>query len=106
MDRRRASLITLSFENIRTVCIDGPGHYLGTDQTLRVMQSDYIYPDFGDRDTPTAWADNDKPVMLENAARKRDEILKSHYPKHISDEVDAEVRSKFPIFLPPEAVGR
>ncbi|MCH7538448.1 MAG: trimethylamine methyltransferase family protein [Proteobacteria bacterium] len=97
---------TLSFENIRTVCVDGPGHYLGTDQTLRVMQSDYIYPDFGDRDSPTVWADNGKPVMLENAARKRDEILGSYYPKHISDEVDAEVRAKFPIFLPPEAIGR
>ncbi len=97
---------TLSFENIRTVCIDGPGHYLGTDQTLKVMQSDYIYPDYGDRDSPTAWADNGKPVMLENAARKRDEILGSYYPKHISDEVDAEVRAQFPIFLPPEAVGR
>jgi trimethylamine--corrinoid protein Co-methyltransferase len=97
---------TLGFENIRAVCVDGPGHYLGTDQTLRVMQSDYIYPDFGDRDSPTAWADNGKPVMLENAARKRDEILGSYFPSHISNETDAELRAKFPIFLPPEAIGR
>ncbi len=97
---------TLSFENIRTVCVDGPGHYLGTDQTLRVMQSDYIYPDYGDRDSPTIWADNGKPVMLENAARKRDEILGSYFPSHISNETHAEVRAKFPIFLPPEAIGR
>ncbi|MCH8943603.1 MAG: trimethylamine methyltransferase family protein [Proteobacteria bacterium] len=97
---------TLSFENIRTVCVDGPGHYLGTDQTLRVMQSDYIYPDYGDRDSPTVWADNGKPVMLEKAARRRDEILGSYYPSHISNETDAEVRAKFPIFLPPEAIGR
>ena len=97
---------TLSFENIRTVCVDGPGHYLGTDQTLRVMQSDYIYPDYGDRDSPTVWADNGKPVMLEKAARRRDEILGSYYPSHISNETDAEVRAKFPIFLSPEAIGR
>ena len=97
---------TLSFENIRTVCVDGPGHYLGTDQTLRVMQSDYIYPDFGDRDSPTVWADNGKPVMLEKAARRRDEILGSYFPSHISNETDAEVRAKFPIFLPLEAIGR
>ncbi len=97
---------TLGFENIRAVCVDGPGHYLGTDQTLRVMQSDYIYPDYGDRDSPTVWADNGKPVMLENAARKRDEILGSYFPSHISNETDAKLRARFPIFLPPEAIGR
>jgi len=97
---------TLSFENIRDVCVGGAGHYLGTNQTLKVMQSDYIYPDYGDRDSPTAWAEKNKPVMLENAARRRDEILSSYYPSHISDDTDARVRANFPIFLPPEAVGR
>ena len=29
---------TLSFEAIKDVCISGPGHYLGNDQTLSVME--------------------------------------------------------------------
>ncbi len=97
---------TLSFENIREVCLGGHGHYLGSDKTLQVMQSEYIYPDFGDRTSPTVWADGGKPVMLDLAVQKRDEILSAHFPKHISDETDALVREKFPIKLSREAVGR
>ena len=70
------------------------------------MQSEYIYPDFGDRTSPTVWADAGKPVMLDLAIAKRDEILSTHFPKHISDETDAKIREQFPIHLPPEAVGR
>ena len=66
---------TLSFDNVKDVCMGGEGHYLGSGQTLSVMQSEYIYPEFGDRSSPTDWADGGKPVMLELAARKRDEIL-------------------------------
>ena len=35
---------TLSIEVIRDVCLNGPGHYLGHDQTLPLMQTEYIYP--------------------------------------------------------------
>jgi len=97
---------TLSFENIREVCLGGHGHYLGSDKTLEVMQSEYIYPDFGDRTSPTVWADAGKPVMLDLAIAKRDEILATHFPKHISDETDALIRERFPIKLSRAAVGR
>lgn len=97
---------SLSFENIKDVCLSGEGHYLGSDKTLKVMQSEYIYPDFGDRTSPTVWADGGKPVMLDLAVQKRDEILASYFPKHISDETDAKIREKFPIRLSREAVGR
>jgi trimethylamine--corrinoid protein Co-methyltransferase len=97
---------TLSFENVRDICIGGIGHYLGSDQTLAVMQSEYIYPDFSDRNSPNVWAESGKPVLIETAVAKRDEILASHFPKHISDETDQKIRAQFPIALTPEATGR
>ena len=46
---------TLSLEVIREVCIDGPGHYLGHDQTLVLMQKEYVYPALGNRMSPKEW---------------------------------------------------
>ena len=97
---------TLSFDNVSQVCLGGVGHYLGSDQTLAVMQSEYIYPAFGDRSSPTEWADRGKPVMLQRAIEKRDEILRSYFPKHISDETDAEIRKRFPIAVSAKGTGR
>ena len=97
---------TMGFENLKDVCLSGTGHYLGSDETLKVMQSEYIYPDFGDRTSPTVWEDGGKPVMLELATAKRDEILSTHFPKHISDDTDAKLREQVPIHLPPDAGGR
>ena len=97
---------TLSFDNIKEVCFGGEGHYLGSDRTLGVMQSEYFYPDFSDRSSPIQWEDNDKPVILEQAVKKRNEILASHFPQHVSDEADLQVRKQFPIKLSREAIGR
>jgi trimethylamine--corrinoid protein Co-methyltransferase len=97
---------TLGFENMKEVCLGGEGHYLGSEQTLEVMQSEYIYPDFSDRTSPNVWKENGKPVLLDKAVSKKDEILASHFPKHISDETDAKLREQFPIFLSPESMGR
>ncbi|HMO71717.1 MAG TPA: trimethylamine methyltransferase family protein, partial [Paracoccaceae bacterium] len=33
----------VSIEAMRQVCMGGPGHYLGSDQTLALMQSEYVY---------------------------------------------------------------
>ena len=97
---------TLSFDTIREVCLGPDGHYLSSDQTLRVMQSEYIYPDFSDRDSPNAWEENSKPVLVDKAIARRDEILESHFPSHVSDQADLEIRRNFPIFLSRKAVGR
>ena len=97
---------TLSFDNIRDVCLGGEGHYLGSGQTLKVMQSEYIYPDYSDRDSPNIWEEKNKPVLLETATRKKKEILANYYPQHISDDIDLQIRDKYPIFVTREAVGR
>jgi trimethylamine--corrinoid protein Co-methyltransferase len=97
---------TLSFNTIKDVCMGGEGHYLGSEQTLKVMQSEYIYPDFSDRTSPNVWEENNKPLILNQAIRKKKEIIGSHFPSHVSAETDAQIREQFPIFLSREAMGR
>ena len=97
---------TLSFAEIEEICSSGEGHYLGSGNTLQVMQSEYYYPDFSDRTSPNVWEELGKPVLLQEAIKKKREILAHHVPHHVSDEVDARVRAEFPIFLSPAAMGR
>ena len=43
----------VSLDAMKAVCLDGgPGHYLGTDQTLALMQTEYLYPDVANRMSP------------------------------------------------------
>ncbi len=97
---------TLSFEVLKEVCLGNKGHYLGTEQTLKVMQTEYIYPQFGDRSSPNEWVEQNKPVILDKAIARKKEILSTYHPTHISDEIDLKIREEFPIFLPREAYGR
>ena len=97
---------TLSFAEIEHICSSGEGHYLGSGNTLQVMQSEYIYPDFSDRTSPTVWEELGKPVLLDRAIEKTRDILACHVPRHVSDEIDAHVRAEFPIFLARAAMGR
>lgn len=95
---------SLSLETMRKVCLEGPGHYLGSDQTLHLMQREYIYPTVGDRTSPNEWVDQGRPTVVERASRKLESILAGHYPTHLSDSVDAAIREKLPIRLPREAM--
>ncbi len=90
---------TLSLETIRDVCIDGPGHFLGHGQTLERMQSDYFYPALADRRTPQEWQSGDDKDLLERARTRTRELLAAPPPDHIPDEVDREIRARFPIRL-------
>ena len=65
----------LAFDVIRDVCLNGPGHFLGSGQTLGRMQSDYYYPALADRATPQAWADAATPQLLETAREQTRAIL-------------------------------
>ncbi len=91
---------TLSVEVIRNVCIGGPGHFLGHDQTLSLMQKEYIYPALGNRMSPKEWNEAGKPDIVERATAKKREILSSHFPEHIARSIDDRLRSKHDIKLP------
>ena len=97
---------TLGFEVLKDVCLGNKGHYLGAGQTLEVMQTEYLYPEFGDRLSPNEWAEQGKPVLLEKAIARKNEILSNYHPMHISDEIDQQIRDEFPIHLPRSAFGR
>jgi trimethylamine--corrinoid protein Co-methyltransferase len=90
---------TLAVDQIADVCLNGPGHYLGTDQTLGRMQKDYVYPTLGDRTSPKEWAELDKPDLLVKATAKKEAILASTPPAAFDPEVDAAIRAAFNIHL-------
>lgn len=90
---------SVSLEVIREVCMGGPGHYLGSDQTLKLMQTEYVYPMVADRTNPKEWVEQGSPDVVQRAAKKKKEILARHYPTHISPEVDARIRARLPIRL-------
>jgi trimethylamine--corrinoid protein Co-methyltransferase len=94
---------TLSFEVIRDVVL-GEGHYLGHNQTISRMESDYYYPIIGDRNSPSVWEENGSKDIRERAKEKVRSILSSHYPTHISEELDQKLRSNFKVLLPREAM--
>ena len=90
---------TLDMKVMKDVCIGGPGHYLGHDQTISLMQTEYIYPEIGDRSSPKEWEELNKPNLVETAIKRKQEILDNFHPTHLSAELDADLRSKFRILL-------
>jgi len=94
----------LSFETIKDVCLNGPGHFLGSGQTLQLMQTEYLYPTVGDRRSPNEWREQGSSNVSDRAARKVAEILATHYPQHVPESVDAELRQRFPIRLAREGM--
>jgi trimethylamine--corrinoid protein Co-methyltransferase len=93
---------SLSMESIREVCEEGPGHFLGHSQTLDRMQADYVYPRVGDRTSPKEWIEQGSADVNRRARAMIKEILAGHYPAHITEELDAEIRANFDIKLPRE----
>jgi len=91
---------TLALDQMREVCIDGPGHYLGTDQTLARMESDYVYPALGNRMSPKEWDENGKPDLIENAIARKEQILSERSAARFDPITDAKIRAAFNIHLP------
>ena len=91
---------TLSFEVMKDVAF-GVGHYLGTEQTLALMESEYYYPEIADRSAYGLWGSNGSPDIRDAAEVRVREILSSHYPSYIDPKIDEEIRRRFPIVLDP-----
>ena len=93
---------SMSVEVMRDVCVDGPKHYLGHDQTMNLMQKDYVYPEVGDRTSPKEWAEQGSTDVIQKSKIVVDNILSSHFPRHIDDATDLKLRESLPICLPRE----
>ncbi|MEO1398972.1 MAG: trimethylamine methyltransferase family protein, partial [Pseudomonadota bacterium] len=91
---------TLALDQMAAVCMGGPGHYLGTDQTLARMQTDCVYPTFGDRTSPKEWVELGKPDLVAKATARKEEILGSRPPAAFDATLDAAIRERFNIHLP------
>lgn len=90
----------LSLETMRSVCLGGAGHYLGEDQTLGLMQSEYIYPKLADRSSPREWLDTGRPEILEAARKRKEDILGRRSPAQFAPDTDVKIRERFNIYLP------
>ena len=94
---------SLSAQVIRDA-VAGPGHFLGSEQTLRLMLSEYVYPVIGDRNSPDDWKEQGGEDAAERAGRRVEEVMRTHFPAHISREQDEWIRRRYPIALPVEEV--
>lgn len=91
---------SVSLDAMKSVCLGGPGHYLGHDQTLAIMQTEYIYPELADRTSPKEWAEIGKPNLIAKAIERKRSILDAPRDVIIDPAIDAEIRAKFNIHLP------
>ncbi len=91
---------TLSNDVIHQV-VTGEGHYLGHQQTLQRMESDYVYPVIADRQTPAIWKTQGSRTMRSRAAEWVDDLLKTHRPCYIPDRANRWIRGRYRIMIDP-----
>ena len=90
---------TLGFQTMHDVCLKGPGHYLGSDQTLGLMQTEYVYPNTANRMSPKEWEEKGKPDLLTNATKRKEDILSKPSEASFDPLTDAAIRKRFKIHL-------
>jgi len=92
---------TLSVATIKAAVL-GEGHYLGAADTLKSMETEYVYPAVADRASSQVWAAEGATTMSERARAVAADLLAGHFPDTIAPDVDARIRASFPIRLAPE----
>ena len=92
---------TLALAQMREVCLGGPGHYLGTSETLARMETDYVYPTLGDRSSPKEWNEIGKPDLNKKAIARKEEILSQPSAARFDPALDMSLRERFNIHLKP-----
>ena len=90
---------TLGLETMRATCLGGPGHYLGSGQTLALMQTEYLYPATADRTSPKEWVEKDRPDLVAQAVRRKEAILADRSRAAFAAEADRAIRDRFRIHL-------
>lgn len=95
---------SLSVDLVDAVC-RGEGHFLGTQQSLELMNTEYYYPHTADRLRREDWEMNGSLNMRDRARHRAQQILDTHEPERIDPTIDAAIRKQFEIVLPPELAG-
>ena len=89
---------SISIDVMKEVCLGGPGHYLGSEQTLKLMQTEYIYPKVGNRMSPKEWNEAGKPLLLDTAIARKNDIL-AKAGSLVDVEIDRAIRARFNIYF-------
>lgn len=90
---------SIGLEVMRATCLGGPMHYLGHQQTLSLMQTEYLYPKTANRLSPKEWQEYDRPELVPAATKRKDEILATTSPATLDPVLDAKIRAAFNIHL-------
>ncbi len=88
---------SISIDTMRQVCLEGPGHYLGSSHTMSLMETEYLYPKIANRLSPKEWAEVGKPDIVADAQAYIKEVMASSAPAHISAELDQSLKAKWPL---------
>lgn len=90
---------SLSVDVIENVCF-GDGHFLGTQQSLDLMHTEFYYPHTADRQRRQDWVNKGERDMWAAARDRVREILRTHRPEPLDAVTDAAIRGKFDIVWP------
>ena len=92
---------SLSTEVIKEAAL-GVGHFLGSEQTLKLMEAEFTYPKHADRASPDDWADAGCTDIRERARRHADAVLSVPSSSKIDTETDQHIREQYNILVPRE----
>ncbi|WP_299849436.1 trimethylamine methyltransferase family protein [uncultured Roseovarius sp.] len=91
---------TLDLSAVERV-VSHDGHYLGEDETLKRMKSDYCYPALADRQSVSDWIDGGRHSIWDRAQERVKEILSAPRPSHLCAAAEARIRATYTIRLEP-----
>ncbi len=81
--------------------VAGVGHFLGHDNTLGLMESEYVYPKLADRQSIKDWQESGSVDIRERGRKALTAIMQNHYPQLLDSADDARIREAFDIRLRP-----
>jgi len=82
---------------VELICERGPGkHFMAETHTVAHMRSEFYEPTLSDRRERGEWEAAGAPDLTELARTRANELLASHEPPGLPDEVDSAVHRRFP----------
>ena len=89
---------TLSLDIIADTAT-GPGHFLGSQQTMELMETEFIYPRLGDRSSPDDWVEKGATDIWDRARSEARKILGSAHAVQMDSVTEARIRQNYNILL-------